>query len=188
MGKAKWKDLFVKNTFFTEGYKYYLSVISASTTREAQNIWSGLVESKVRLLVVGLEGHPSIALAHPFNKGFDRVHECKTDEETDKAKNGSLDFQVKEEPSEKENTKSLNGNNASANASKTSFVYTTTHYIGLELQEGERSIFHNRPTHLAECDKQELLAHVHRRLPMAGSCPSANKFRCQISRPFIPSR
>lgn len=139
MGKAKWKDLFVKNTFFTEGYKYYLSVISASTTRDAQNIWSGLVESKVRLLVVGLEGHPSIALAHPFNKGFDRVHECKTDGEIEKAKNGSLEFQVKEDHTEKEYSKSLNGNNASANELKTTFVYTTTHYIGLELQEGKCS-------------------------------------------------
>src|ERR1700722_17480476 len=89
LGKSQWKDLFVKHTFFTHGYKYYLSIISASTTKEAQNIWSGCVESKVRLLVVGLEGHESIALAHPFNKGFERVHRCSTDEEIEKAKGGS---------------------------------------------------------------------------------------------------
>lgn len=153
MDKAKWKDLFVKNTFFTEGYKYYLSVISASTTRDAQNIWSGLVESKVRLLVVGLEGHTSIALAHPFNKGFDRVHQCKTDEEIEKAKNGSLEFQVKEEHIQKENSKSLNGNDESTNELKKTFVYTTTHYIGLELKEGKCPFLHNRSMHLAECDK-----------------------------------
>jgi poly(A) polymerase len=138
MGKAQWKDLFVKHTFFTEGYKYYLSVISASTTRDAQNLWSGLVESKVRLLVVGLEGHPSIALAHPFNKGFERVHECKTDEEIEKAKSGSLDFHLKEGPAET-NAEAVisNGNEKAANGSQTTFVYTTTHYIGLELQEGK---------------------------------------------------
>jgi poly(A) polymerase len=142
MGKAQWKDLFVKHTFFTEGYKYYLSVISASTTREAQNIWSGLVESKVRLLVVGLEGHESIALAHPFNKGFERAHECQTDEEIEKAKNGSLEFQVKDIPTETSDPGALkdekpNGDEKLENGSKNTFVYTTTHYIGLELQEGK---------------------------------------------------
>jgi poly(A) polymerase len=138
MGKAQWKGLFVRHTFFTEGYKYYLSVISASTTRDAQNIWSGLVESKVRLLVVGLEGHSSIALAHPFNKGLERVLECKSDEEIEKAKNGSLEFQMKEEPNEKSKPDQTD---ALANGSKTTFVYTTTHYIGLELQEGKCSLY-----------------------------------------------
>jgi poly(A) polymerase len=141
MGKAQWKDLFVKHTFFTEGYKYYLSVISASTTKEAQNIWSGLVESKVRLLVVGLEGHDSIALAHPFNKGFERVHECGTDEEIEKAKSGSLEFLVKEVTDQKNpesaETTTAEGLQASENRSKTTIVYTTTHYIGLELREGK---------------------------------------------------
>ena len=142
MGKAQWKDLFVKHTFFTEGYKYYLSVISASTTKEAQKIWSGLVESKVRLLVVGLEGHDSIALAHPFNKGFERVHACKTDEEIEKAKSGSLEFLVKDPPAVAMEAgaarhENMNGDEKLINGSKTTFVYTTTHYIGLELQEGE---------------------------------------------------
>jgi poly(A) polymerase len=142
MGKAQWKDLFVKHTFFTEGYKYYLSVISASTTREAQNIWSGLVESKVRLLVVGLEGHDSIALAHPFNKGFERVHECRTEEEIEKAKSGNLEFLVKEIISDTKDagpTKTVPVDDAkmSENGSKTTIVYTTTHYIGLELREGK---------------------------------------------------
>lgn len=141
MGKAQWKDLFVKHTFFTDGYKYYLSVISASTTREAQNIWSGLVESKVRLLVVGLEGHASIALAHPFNKGFERVHECKTDEEIERAKSGSLEFLVKDVSTETTDpgtvkVENTNGDVKLENGSKNTFVYTTTYYIGLELQEG----------------------------------------------------
>jgi poly(A) polymerase len=141
MGKAQWKELFVKHTFFTEGYKYYLSVISASTTREAQNIWSGLVESKVRLLVVGLEGHDSIALAHPFNKGFERVHECRTDEEIEKAKSGSLEFLIKA-TTDKEDAGSVKPEvlKAPGNGSKSTVVYTTTYYIGLELQEGERPL------------------------------------------------
>lgn len=144
-GKAPWKDLFGKHSFFTEGYKYYLSVISASTTRDAQNIWSGLVESKIRLLVLGLEGHDSIALAHPFNKGFERVHECHSDEEVEKAKSGSLQYLVKDEPtaSQKPDDKPKEENGEDSKQEdkpKTTMVYTTTHYIGLELKEGARSL------------------------------------------------
>ena len=79
LGKAAWKDLFAKHTLFTQGYKYYLSVISASTTKDAQLLWSGLVESKVCLLVTELEKNQSISLAHPFNKGFERIHRCATE-------------------------------------------------------------------------------------------------------------
>jgi poly(A) polymerase len=157
-GTASWRDLFVKHTFFTQGYKYYLSVIAASTTKEAHKIWSGLVESKVRLLVSGLEGHESIRLAHPFNKGFDRVHNCKNDEAIEKAKNGSLDYQVlkelllngsngevkeavKEEVKEEvqENVKAENSDSTTETngTMETTSVYTTTFYIGLEMAEGK---------------------------------------------------
>lgn len=156
LGRGQWKDLFVKHTFFTLGYKYYLQVISASTTKEAQGIWSGLVESKVRLLVVGLEGHESIALAHPFNKGFERVHSCHSEEEVDKAKAGSLDFQIKQistdmsdlstikadagnadESLVPENGGATVGTESTTKVAEPTLVYTTTHYIGLEIREGE---------------------------------------------------
>src|ERR1700712_3198934 len=90
VGKVQWKELFVKHTFFTDGYKYYLSVVSASKTKESQLLWSGFVESKVRLLVSNLEKHESIALAHPFNKGFTRVHRCRSEKEIEEVKAGSL--------------------------------------------------------------------------------------------------
>ncbi|KAH6624743.1 Poly(A) polymerase central domain-containing protein [Chaetomium sp. MPI-SDFR-AT-0129] len=77
LGKRQWKDLFTKHTFFTSGFRYYLTVIASSRTKEAQNVWSGFVESRVRLLVNKLEMHPSIALARPFNKGYEREHRCK---------------------------------------------------------------------------------------------------------------
>jgi poly(A) polymerase len=148
-GKAPWRDLFTKHTFFTQGYKYYLSVIAASTTKEAQLKWSGLVESKVRLLVVSVEGHESIAIAHPFNKGFERAHECKTEEEVERAKSGSLEYQVKDIPIETTNTlqnpengaiikeDKINGEQKVENGSKMTMVYTTTYYIGLELHDGK---------------------------------------------------
>lgn len=148
-GKTGWKDLFVKHTFFTQGYKYYLSVISASTTKEAQNLWSGCVESKVRLLVVSLETHNSIALAHPFNKGFERVHRCSSDEDIEKAKGGSLEFLVKDDPTDTTDAtlntngeaavtdEKTNGDQKADSDKKATTVYTTTFYIGLEMYEGK---------------------------------------------------
>ncbi|PQE13180.1 Poly(A) polymerase protein [Rutstroemia sp. NJR-2017a BBW] len=149
MGKLPWKELFVKHTFFTKNYKYYLSIISASTTQQAQLIWSGLVESKVRHLVVGLESHESIALAHPFNKGFEREHKCSSEEEVEKAKEGDLQFQLKEgstetkeevNDSDSKNDVKENGEQKADEKKEGMMVYTTTFYIGLELQEGAKSL------------------------------------------------
>lgn len=193
-GKAPWKDLFVKHRFFTAGYKYYICVVATSKTKEAHKVWSGYVESKVRMLVQRIETHASIALAHPFTKGFERRHRCTTDEEIAQVQEGSLDFvttdpeepdisQPKEEPVKDESlqaskgtiktengteprikkeeeeeegaTLQVNGTSPSqqdqAPAIKTEteaeveapleppkprIIYTTTHYIGLELAEG----------------------------------------------------
>ncbi|TDZ29248.1 Poly(A) polymerase pla1 [Colletotrichum spinosum] len=93
-GKTIWAELFTKHTFFTQGYKYYISVITASTDKEAHKIWSGYVESKVRVLVQGLEQHQSIALAHAFNKGHERRHKCRNDEEIQQVQAGNLSFLV----------------------------------------------------------------------------------------------
>jgi poly(A) polymerase len=138
MSKAPWKDLFVKQTFFTQDYKYYLSIISASPTKEAQKLWSGAVESRVRHMVTKLEMHESVFLAHPFNKGFWRVHKCHTDEEVEKAKGGSLEYQVKdmENKATGEGGKE-SGDQTSNGDDKCTTVYTTTYYLGLELIEGK---------------------------------------------------
>lgn len=168
IGKRPWSDLFVKHTFFTQGYKYYISVISASKTKEAHKIWSGYVESKVRMLVQKLEQHQSIALAHAFNKGYDRRHRCNSDSEIEQVQDGCLDFLVIENSEEApdidpkiENVKvkaedddnvkmdnikmeedvkveedvkmkSEEDTKLSETPSGTD-VFTTTHYIGLEL-------------------------------------------------------
>lgn len=143
--QAEWKDLFAKHTFFTQDYKYYLSIVSASTTKEAQNTWCGLVESKLRHLGTYLENHASIGLAHPFNKGIERVHKCKSNAEVEAVYAGSTEFQTKEIPPEAEATNGVadkkedgaNNGEAKKLKDKTTFVYTTTFYIGLELKPGE---------------------------------------------------
>ncbi|EGR44367.1 uncharacterized protein TRIREDRAFT_70546 [Trichoderma reesei QM6a] len=190
VGKRPWSDLFVKHTFFTSGYRYYISVISASKDKEAHKIWSGYVESKVRMLVQKLEQHPSIALAHAFNKGYDRRHLCRNEQEIGQVQEGSLEFLIKDEDESKPNgavvkTEKGEGDNKPNGAAVKSEkvedgsklsdipmkaendegenklsevpiktenkdgatesvfpveVYTTTHYIGLELEEGAKSL------------------------------------------------
>lgn len=157
VGKRPWSDLFIKHTFFTAGYKYYISVISASKNKEAHKTWSGYVESKVRMLVQKIEQHPSIQLAQAFNKGYDRRHRCKNDDEIERVQEGSLDYLVDKDSVEEE-SKAVNGDATPAEVEAKSSnadtkptesegekstnetekptcmdIYTTTHYIGLEL-------------------------------------------------------
>lgn len=157
LGKRQWKDLFQKHTFFTDGYKYYLSIISGSRTKEAQQIWSGLVQSKVRRLVTSIEAsQESVALAHPFNKGFERVHRCRDDEEIQKVLEGSLEYQdtdVKTETTEEANdvkqhaaaegsADKMEMPNANGepqqNGDGMHMIYTTTFYVGMEIAKGKR--------------------------------------------------
>ena len=133
-GKKQWKELFKKHTFFTEGYKYYLSVIAGSRSKDAQTKWSGLVQSKVRRLVTGIElSEAGVEVAHPFNKGFDRVHRCSNEEEANIALQGSLQFQVAESDVETTNGSESN----KSNSDNSIIIYTTTYYVGIELMQGE---------------------------------------------------
>ncbi|KIV99740.1 hypothetical protein, variant 3 [Verruconis gallopava] len=142
-GKKTWKALFEKHTFFTSSYKYYLSVIAMSRCEPAHQVWSGLVHSKVRRLVMAIENADSgVNIAHPFPDGFDRVHKCRTEEEVDSILHGDMRFLTKLTDEE------IKARNAAAEAlSKNNkdpktvpevqgdirTIYTTTFYIGLEL-------------------------------------------------------
>ncbi|KAJ9667226.1 polynucleotide adenylyltransferase [Coniosporium apollinis] len=155
-GKKQWKDLFEKSPFFTQGYKYYLSVIAASKTKEAHDVWSGLVQSKVRRLVAGIEqSDTGVALVQPFNKGFDRIHHCKSKDEEDQVCQGKLDFQVDKTETTEEaknikqnaaaegegtNSKIPSGESPEVNEDGTTTIYTTTFYVGIELQDGAKSL------------------------------------------------
>ena len=133
-GKKQWKDLFKRHTFFTEGYKYYLSVIAGSRSKDAQTKWAGLVQSKVRRLVTGIElSDAGVEVAHPFNKGFDRVHRCSNEDEANIALQGSLQFQVAE--SETERTAGSEPDNQGSDDNI--IIYTTTYYVGIELMQGQ---------------------------------------------------
>lgn len=147
-GKSKWRDLFVKHTFFTQDFKHYLAVIAASTTEAAQLSWKGLVLSRVRHFVKRLEIHESIELARPYTSGFERVHSCQTETEVDLVKEGKIIKQLKNIPTATtdlthapdvatEPEQAMPEHDKPAEDNKETMVYTTTYYIGLELRKGE---------------------------------------------------
>lgn len=156
-GQLQWKDLFSKHSFFTDDYKYYISIIAASRTKDAQHVWSGLVESKVRVLVSNLENQGSILVARPFNKGFDREHQCRDDSEIEAAINGDLRYQAIGSKTETTDTvkdpKHIavaeggaegmampnGGDEIAGSDEETTMIYTTTYYVGIEIAQGERA-------------------------------------------------
>ena len=160
-GAKKWADLFEKHTFFTKDFRYYLSLVAGSKTKEAQLVWSGLVESKLRRLVASIDvQQPNISIARPFNKGFDRIHQCKGTVEIGNALHGRMDHVIKDSKSVKEEMANdathmaaaagdaENGNlempqsngEATNNSSGVATIYTTTYYIGLELKKDAKSL------------------------------------------------
>jgi poly(A) polymerase len=145
--KKSWKDLFEKHTFFTQDYKYYLSVNCASRSKESQQIWSGHVQSKVRRLVSGIENSDTgVSIAHPYVKGFQRTHKCKSEDEVDNILHGELKYQVTETTTEDSGIAAVLATQESDEAGVQSksavpeidgegnmVIHTTTYYIGLEL-------------------------------------------------------
>jgi poly(A) polymerase len=142
-GQKPWKTLFGRHSFFTQDHKYYLSVVAASRSKEENSTFSGLVQSKVRLLVTGIDdGQTGIEVARPYTDSFERYHRCKTEEQIEEVNKGSLDYMISaSEVPEPSTTDDF-------------IIYTTTFYIGLTLPAGmtppRRSS--SRP---ASTDKQE---------------------------------
>ncbi|OAX84195.1 hypothetical protein ACJ72_01427 [Emergomyces africanus] len=149
LGQLTWSDLFTRHTFFSQDYKYYLSITSASRSKDAQSVWSGLVESKLRHLVGALDRKSSIAVAHPFPKGFERIHICKGEKEITEVMSGSTQYQAKgtktettDETNDPQHTAATqNGGNTihipetdQSKGDNGCTLYTTTYYIGLELK------------------------------------------------------
>lgn len=107
-GRKDWADLFERHTFFTKDHKYYLSVIAGSRTKEAQDQFSGLVGSKVRILAKGIEeGDAGVDLARPYIKSFSRVHRCETEDQIDLILKGSMDFLVTDAANAKSNSNAV---------------------------------------------------------------------------------
>ncbi|CAJ0631998.1 13640_t:CDS:10 [Entrophospora sp. SA101] len=139
IGTGKWVDLFTKHTFF-QNYRYYLQIIASSDSSERQLKWSGMVESKIRHLISKLETVENLTLAHPFVKGFDKIHHCTTEQEANEFLNGNYNFKpISEEGSDPVDTKpTSNGTEDGSKPPNTTTIvrtiYSTFFYIGLEVE------------------------------------------------------
>lgn len=135
IGNGQWKELFTKSKFF-HSYKHYLQITSCSESAESQLIWSGLVEAKLRQLVLKLELVDMINLAHPYVKGIDKIHYCLTPEEADIViKGGDIpgrSIRVEEGSLEMNHTELLKqqGLVTEENEKDIKRIFTTTFYIG----------------------------------------------------------
>ena len=79
-GKKTWGDLFQRHDFFFK-YKFYLCIVALTHGAYDDHIkYSGMVESKVRLLVQRLETVEGVELAHPYVKPFDNKYFCASTE------------------------------------------------------------------------------------------------------------
>ncbi|CAH1791174.1 unnamed protein product [Owenia fusiformis] len=75
-GKEEWVKLFEDSNFFQK-YKHYIVVIVKSGTEEHHLEWSGLVESKLRILVGNLERNSYIQLAHIKPTSYGKIDSDK---------------------------------------------------------------------------------------------------------------
>lgn len=98
------------------------------------------MESKLRHLVMKLEQIETIKLAHPFNRGFDKVHFCATEEEAISVAHGEIRSVGIHDGVKTAETdlKDQNGDSESKEEDDSKIkVYTTTYYIGLEINSGK---------------------------------------------------
>ncbi|KXL42331.1 hypothetical protein M433DRAFT_95188 [Acidomyces richmondensis BFW] len=165
MGKKNWSELFLKHDFFTAAYKHYIAVITAGKTKDAATAWSGFIQSKLRWLIKGIEESDanSVELVQLFNKGFDREHECRGQENIEKVLDGSLEFQIKEtETHSAENPADVKAKNAVGQESNGAVaqstngemeqderrpqkIWTTTYYLGIGLKKGATNLDISKP-------------------------------------------
>ncbi|KAI8987130.1 Poly(A) polymerase central domain-containing protein [Pilobolus umbonatus] len=132
-GNGNWNSLFEESDFFLM-YKNYLQIITTSKSSQIHLQWSGLVESRLRQLVLKLELVDQLQLAHPYVKGIEKIHYCLSDSEVwDIAhgkSNGGNSFPVNDGLTVKEHMKMLNLTPSEPNSLE--IIYTTTFYIGIK--------------------------------------------------------
>lgn len=163
VGKKKWKALFERHSFFAQGYKHYICVITASTNKDAQDAWSGLVQSRLRRLIQGIENSDAdcVKLVHPYNKGFKGEHEVKSDDEKFKVIESGTHFQVvatktTEAAADVKMNAAAQGDESAAAVSANEVpteeqgdgprrIWTTRFYLGIQLQQGKNNLDISQP-------------------------------------------
>ncbi|CAO3676506.1 unnamed protein product [Rhizopus stolonifer] len=135
LGSGVWEDLFRPIDFFSM-YNHYLQITVSSKSYKTQLQWSGLVESRIRQLVLRLELLDLIELAHSFMSGIEKVNYCLSKEEQWYIAHGCYSLIGRSFPT--------NNNSKEDQIEKIDLpveqkdsltpVYTTTFYIGLKFK------------------------------------------------------
>ncbi|KAH7071714.1 Poly(A) polymerase central domain-containing protein [Paraphoma chrysanthemicola] len=126
-GLKSWERLFDRTEFFTKDHKYYLSVVAASRSKEDDLTFHGLVQSKVRILVSGIDdGNTGISIARPFTEGYERIHRCKNEDQVFEVTKGSLDYMISPSDVPEPGT------------TEDHIMYTTTFYIGIQYKDATK--------------------------------------------------
>ncbi|KAI8895638.1 Poly(A) polymerase central domain-containing protein [Globomyces pollinis-pini] len=127
-GQENWNTLFQKNDFFHR-YKYYLQVIASTNSAETQTKWAGLVESRLRQLVMKLELTDNLEIAHPFIKGYDKTVVCTTETQKNDAHHGIFQPNMNDtDPTP------IDPNDTSTVLEEPVSIWTTTFYVGLGIK------------------------------------------------------
>lgn len=64
-----WSKLFEEVNFFSR-YKHFLALLCMSASREEHIVFTGLVESKIRHLIMHVEKNPAVNMCHVYPKQF----------------------------------------------------------------------------------------------------------------------
>ncbi|XP_015780401.1 PREDICTED: poly(A) polymerase type 3-like [Acropora digitifera] len=81
IGKSTWDALFQPPNFFSK-YKHYIVLSALSNCEEDHHEWIGLVESKIRILILNLETTPFVSLAHVKPQSFPPLEPDKSSQIT----------------------------------------------------------------------------------------------------------
>ncbi|CEG69409.1 Putative Poly(A) polymerase [Rhizopus microsporus] len=144
-GARPWKDLFQPIDFFCM-YNHYLQITASSKSHKTQLQWAGLIESKIRQLVLQLELLEPLELAHSFIHGIEKVHYCLSKEEQWYIAYGhSIDgrsFPMDSTLTRKDYVRKMRL--AIEQERSMTPLYTTTFYVGLKFKSVKDSPTNNR--------------------------------------------
>ncbi|TPX38308.1 hypothetical protein SmJEL517_g00133 [Synchytrium microbalum] len=80
IAKAEWSELFEPMDFFNE-YKYYIQVVAAATSEDQYLLWVGMVESRLRQLLMKMETLDTIGTVHPWVDKVESIVTFNTEQE-----------------------------------------------------------------------------------------------------------
>lgn len=150
-GLATWTDLFERSDFFAR-YRHFFQIVAVSESPEDHRVWSGFVESKIRILMNKLELEANIAVAPPFTETYEKILTipCNDESASDNSTDG-LNYSM-DQVMAAHFYPSVNYDEVeSKQHEKTKTIYTTAYYIGLGIApfdpnfKGPRRLVLDRP-------------------------------------------